>query len=433
MENGSTARSAPTIRRRWFVLGLLGIGLAVLAAWVLRVQATARSNLERGRASLEADDPAAARQFLEQCLAVWPTSAEANFRAAQAARRCGDFPQAQRFLEEAGQLGWDPAAIGLEKSLLRAQTGFWREEEHTLLRAIADANAETPRVLEVAVPAYMGEFRWYEAQALAERWTQLRPESATAWGLLGEILERRRKKQEAVNALREAVRLNPDNVPNRLRLARLLVETRQPPAEAAEHLTWLREADPANSSVPVLLAVCREAQGHADEAAGALDQVIAQNPKDAKAYYHRGRLELNRDRASAALPFLRKAAELEPSDPEILYSVLLSVQRVGTPAEIREAEERWRRCDADLKRVTDLARAVAASPNDPDLRREMGEIYLRNHQEKEGVRWLESALRERPDHVPTHRLLADYYERTGQPERAAHHRSMIQLTEESRK
>ena len=42
----------------------------------------------------------------------------------------------------------------------------------------------------------------------------------------------------------------------------------------------------------------------------------------------------------------------------------------------------------------------------PELRRQMGELFLRNGRDDEGICWLESALREQPDHVITHEILA---------------------------
>ena len=160
----------------------------------------------------------------------------------------------------------------------------------------------------------------------------------------------------------------------------------------------------------VLLGVCRELQGQPEQAIALLDKAIAASPRDAKAYYHRGRLDLHRGESATALPFLRRAAELDPSDPEILYSLVLCLKAAGTPDEARAAEEHWKRCEEDLKRVALLGRLIAVSPHDPDLRREMGELFLRNGRDADGLRWLESALRERPDHAATHRVLADYYE-----------------------
>jgi Flp pilus assembly protein TadD len=53
----------------------------------------------------------------------------------------------------------------------------------------------------------------------------------------------------------------------------------------------------------------------------------------------------------------------------------------------------------------------------------MGELFLRNGREQDGLRWLRSALREQPDHGPTRQALAAYYERKGQTDRANIQRS----------
>jgi uncharacterized protein HemY len=100
------------------------------------------------------------------------------------------------------------------------------------------------------------------------------------------------------------------------------------------------------------------------------------------------------------------------------------LQQVGSPAEAKSAEERWRQCEADLKTVAELATAISRMPRDPDLRCKMGELFLRNGRVADGLNWLNSALREQPDHGPTHMALASHFEKTGQPDRAATHRAL---------
>jgi len=413
-------------RRRLLTVAVLVLGAGALAYWVIETQLAARSRLDRVKAALDADEPAVARRLADEYLASRPRNAEAHFRAAQAARRCGDVRGAETQLDEAAKLDWDASAIEVERALIRAQSGDLRSAEHILAQRLREDHPDNRHILAVLVPALMAEFRWIEASAAAEKWTDLQPQSARAWAYRGEIFERLRKRNEAVTALRRASELDPSDRRSRFGLARMLLETKQSPAEAAGHLEWLREVDPDNSAVIVQLAVCREAQGQVDEAEAMLDRVIAQRSQDAKAYYHRGRLELNRGRAAAAIPFLRRADELDPGDTENLYSLFLCLQQVGTPAEAHAAEERWKRNAADLKQVAELARAIAANPHDADLRREMGEIFLRNGRERDGVRWLESALREQPDHKPSHRLLAAHYERAGQADLAARHKSLAE-------
>jgi Flp pilus assembly protein TadD len=402
-----------------FVLAVIGV-----VVWQARVHASAWEHLKQGRAALARDDPQDARRHLEQVVETWPRRAEAHLLLARAARQLGDLDAARKHLKDAERLGHAQPDIELESDLIRAQSGYLAEVEFALAKHVHDGHRESPQIIAVLLPTYLADFRLSEAERLAARWVELRPESARAWTYRADILERLRRKHEAVDALRHLVTLDPDDRRARLNLARVLLELRQAPDEAAGHVEWLTTTDPNNPALLIQLAACREALGRVDEAAGILDRVIASPTRDAKALHYRGRLEMNRGRPAAAAPFLHQAAEVDPSDPEILYTLFQCVQQTGTPNEIRAAEERWQRCEADLKRVGELARTISASPQDPDLRREIGELFLRNGRTQEGLRWLESALRIRPDHAPTHRVLASHYQRTGRADLAAYHNSL---------
>jgi tetratricopeptide (TPR) repeat protein len=413
----------PGTGRRWVLRAgvvLVAVGSAVL---LVRTWPARPSDLDRGRAALLAEDPAAARVLFDQFLAGHPASAEGHFRAAQAARQCGDPVAAARHLDRAADLGWDAPTIDLQRALMRAEASESETDEPFLLQHAGDDAPDAPEVIPVLLRMYAIQFRWPEADALSARWVRLRPESARAWARRSEVLERLRRRDEAIAALREAVRLGPGERGARLDLVRLLLETRQPPAEAAEHLDALMAAAPDDPTVLVQLALCRQAQGDASAAAAALDRAIALGTTDAKAFQLRGRMELDGGRPAAAVPFLRRAAEIDPSEPQTLYALFQALTRSGQKQDAAAAEARWHQAEADLKRAGELATAISRSPHDPELRREMGELFLRNGREPDGLRWLRSALREQPDHGPTHRALADYYERKGQPDLASFHRS----------
>jgi tetratricopeptide (TPR) repeat protein len=418
--------NVPPGRFRWRRVArvLVLLALVAVAVWQARVHGSAWDHLKQGRAALRRDDPEDARRHLERVLETWPRSAESHFLAARAARQLGDLDAAMNHLREAERLGHAKPDIDLEHDLILAQSGQLAKVESGLMKCVNDGHADSAQIAAVLVPIYLADFRIVEAERLTARWVEQRPESVKAWTYRADVLERLRRTQEAVDALRELVKLVPEDRSARLNLARMLLETRQAPDEAAGHLEWLLEADPNNPAVLIQLAACREAQGRVDEAAGILDRVIAGPTRAPQAFHYRGRLELNRGRPAAAAPFLRQALELSPSEPGLLYTHFRYLQQTGTPAEIREAEERWRRCEADLTRVGELARAISASPQDPDLRREIGELFLRHGKTQDGVRWLESALRIRPDHAPTHRVLASHYQRNGRPDLAAYHNSL---------
>ena len=408
--------------KRWrFAVLAVAVGLLAIAIWQKRVWDAAQNHLDAGRAALRNDDPVEARRRFDLHLEIRPESNEGTFFAAKAARRSGDLNAAKAYLKRAESAGRATGDIELERALILAQSGYFPEAEPTLVLHVRDGGDEAAEILSLLVPAYMGQFRIVEADGLSAKWVDLRPSSPQAWALRADILERVQKKEDALVARRQLVLLAPDDRAERFHLARLILETRQPPGEAAGHLEWLVALEPENRAVQVELAACREAQGRPDDAAEILDRVIAGPAPNAKAFHLRGRVELNRGRAAGAVAFLRRGIDLDPSDVELLYSHFLAVQQTGTPDEIREAERRWKSCDADLRRVGVLARIADATPRDPEPRREMGELFLRNGRTVEGLRWLESALRLDPQHAPTHKVLAAHYEKTGDVELARRH------------
>jgi tetratricopeptide (TPR) repeat protein len=376
--------------------------------------------LKEGRAALARDDAAAARGHLARCLEAWPQSSEAHFLAARAARRCEDLEAARGHLAAAERFGRAPADVEAERLLLRAQSGEFAEVGPTLLRLVNEGHPQSAEILSFLVPMYVADFRIADAGTLTARWVEAAPDSVRAWTYRADALERLRRKDETGAALRRLLELAPDDRRARASLVRVLLEIRQNIDEAAGHAEWLTATDPADTTAQVQLAACRQEQGRGDEAAAILDRVIAATG-DAQALHHRGRLEMNRGRPTAALPFLRRAADRAP-DTDVLYSLFLCTKQVGTPEEARAAEERWRQFESDWKRIKELGKAISAAPQNPDLRREMGELFLRYGKDVEGVRWLDSALRINPDHEATHKALAAYYERTGRPDLARPHR-----------
>lgn len=409
--------------RKWPLRIAAAAVVLALVGWQGRVQYAAWQHLKAGRVALERDAPRAARAHLEQCLDDWPRSAEAHFLAGRAARRCGDAPSALRHYSAAAGFGYDAGEVEIERALGALAEGDFAFAEPVLARAIETGHPAAAEIAEALVPQYLAAFRLNDAAALSAKWVEAAPDAPKAWALRGDVLERLRNKDAAAAALRRAVALAPTDRAARGHLVRLLLETRQAPDEAAGHAEWLANGASGDHAVTVQLAACREMQGRADDAAALLDGALKAVPKNAAALHLRGKIEMNRGRPAEALAFLHRGAEADPSDAELLYSLFVCLQRAGTPAEARAAEERWKRCDADLRRVGELTRQVSAKPDDPDLRREIGALFLRNGRPADGVRWLESALRVNPGHAATHAALAAHYETAGDPTRAAAHRA----------
>ena len=410
-------------RRLRVVILALVAGLLGVAVWLKLRDDTAQNHFAEGRAALDRDDPAEALRHFELGLAIRSKSGEGCFLAARASRRSGDANVAKGFLKRAEANGHAASEIESERALIFAQSGYMAEAEPIFAKHIRDNGPDSAEMIALLAPSYMAQFRVVEAGALTGKWVELRPASAPAWTLHADVLERLRKKPQALAALRQLILLAPENRAARLNLVRMLVETRQSLDEAVLHAEWLTATGPDDMPAHVQLAACREWQGRPDDAAALLDRVIAGPGPSAKSLHLRGRLEMNRNRPTVALGFLKRGADVDPSDVELLYSLFQCVQQTGTPAEARLAEERWRNCDADLRRVAVLSRAISAAPKDVELRREIGELFLRNGREAEGLRWLDSALALEPQHRPSHKVLADHYERIGNIDLARRHAS----------
>lgn len=418
--------------RRILVFAVLG-AIACIAGWISSLQLRARANLDRGKTAIENKQPELARDYLDKCLATWPMNPEPHFYAARAARQCGDYVTAGRHLDDAMRYGWDRNAIRAERNLLVAQTGDLTGVEGELLAAIYDRAPESPQILAILVPLYLEQYRLHEATKLTEIWIELEPNSALAWQYRGDTFERLQRKGDAIRAYREAVRLNPNDDRSRFSLVRLLLDARLAPDEVKEHLSYLSERYGTDRNVQMAQALSLELTGLVDAAIAEYDRMIADYPNFAPAYYLRGRLELNRGNPEAAKSYLKRAAELDPSDIPTHYSYFQCMQQVGTPEEARQAEKHWKEVSSDLERVAEIAKKIAKNPTDPDLRLQIGRLFLKHGRDKEGIQWLESALKVQSDHEEVHQQLAEYFERKGLKELAKQHRSYIIGSENQRK
>jgi Tfp pilus assembly protein PilF len=56
----------------------------------------------------------------------------------------------------------------------------------------------------------------------------------------------------------------------------------------------------------------------------------------------------------------------------------------------------------------------------------LGEIYLNRGETDQALHWLYKALEGDPARKPTHALLADYFEKAGNTDRAKKHREMAE-------
>jgi tetratricopeptide (TPR) repeat protein len=351
----------------------------------------------------------------------WFRPGEVRFLQARTARLAGNNDRAAALLRECRELGVPEESLELEHCLLRALQGDIASVEGALVSRVLQGHPETVAILEVLTPVYLKSYRLQSARECVKRWREVEPDRLQAWILSAQVNERLRAKEDTFTSYRRVVELDPDNLRARLTFAGLLCE-REGPCKAIDHFEYVRSRRGDTAEVLVGLARCRRLLSETAEARQLLDKVLAEHPLNSSALAERSRLALQSESAADAEKWFRQAVKVTPSEKDVLYGFSQCLEQLGKRQEAEEALATVQRIDADLQRLADLTALIAHHPRDAGLRCEAGQILMRNGQEAEALRWLESALVEDAEHAETHQALGEYYQRKGNPERAAQHR-----------
>jgi Tfp pilus assembly protein PilF len=413
------SRKALAVKTRYLRLALLLL-LSALALgghlWAARHYRAAREALARG-------DYSQAQQHLARCAKVWFWGAETRLLQARAARLAGEYDRAESYLRDCEELGGSPESIALERDLRRVQQGDLASPEKRLVARVLRGDPDTVLILEVLTPAYLANYRLLDAAECVKRWLEREPDRLRVWTYRAQVYDHLKNPDEVLASYRRIVQLDPDNLQSRLALAGHLTDVA--PQEAVDCFGYVRDRQGDSPSLLTGLARCRLNLGQPGEARRLLDQALAQEPNHWAALSERARLAQQTESTEEAEKWFRRAAEIKPYELDVLHGLHNCLVQAGKK---REAEEVWARVvrvKADLDRVSDLTRQVAKRPHDPALRYEVGTIFMRNGLEKEGLGWLATALEADPRHAATHQALADYFERTGNADRAAEHRQTV--------
>jgi predicted Zn-dependent protease len=404
--------------RTLLVLALLGLGgvLGVphlLAAYHLR---SAQQASDRHRL-------AEARRHLQPCLCTWPDSPRVRLLAARVARRCGDLGQAEEHLRECERLEHGRSeAVVLESILVQAQAGDLSPEVEGYLLGRAERHPDEAALVREALGCgYLEALRLPAAVRCLDQVVQEQPDNARALILRGRAKERL-TRYDAVDDYRRSLELDPEQDEARLRLAEALFTFGKTDL-AAREFAAVRERQPASAAARLGLARCAYEAGQTDRAREWLDGLLAEDPANGAALRERARLALELGQGAEAERWLRLALAQDLSDRDASHLLLQALRQQGKEKEARAQQESNDRLVADLTRIGEiLNQEMSRRPHDPALRCELGRLYLRYGKDREGVRWLSSALQADPGYRAAHEALADYYTRVGDTAAADQHR-----------
>jgi tetratricopeptide (TPR) repeat protein len=374
-----------------------------------------------------------ATTHLEVCLSQWPDHPESLLLAARTARRLKAFSDAERYLDRYLQTCGEDDDLNLERVLLKAEQG---EVDSVMLfcRAlVAQEHPATSLVLEALAAGLAHAYRLGEAEEILGFWLQREPDNTLALLYQGHLLELQQRPSDAVVSYRRAVEIDPEFDEARQRLAAALIDLQQA-GEAQPHLEHLRKRRPHNPAVLFELARCRAQLGEAEEALALLNDVLDAMPEYIPALEERALIAMRTGQTQNAEHWLRELTQLAPGSYQSHHQLYLCLKQNGKTDEAQAVQKRAKEVEADSRRYTDIIRGhMQRTPHDAGLHYELGMILMRMGSPREGLRWLESALREDPRHAPTHRSLALYYQKAGQTGRAARHLEQAAAAEKEAK
>jgi len=439
---------------------ILGVVVALLGGAFWKPVSVAWSLFE-ARGLLRERESERAVSVLLNAHRVDPDHPEVNFLLARGFRRLGQFKRVVEHLDMAEGFGWPAELIRLEQLMGAAQAGQLSASAPELYKFLSrggNYGDEGPEVCEALVNGYFLSYQFGLAQPLLDEWQKAYPDDAQCYMFRGLFYENRSNPAKAVSEYRKALQLAGTRTDIRLRLAEVLKKTIQYD-EAIAQFEICRSEESSHPGVLTGLGQCYHGQGEIERAREMFEKVLESEPGHFDAQLALGQLEETAGRPSEALRWLRPACRHRPSDTEARYSLALSLQAVGRqrsdgatwppPASSSLSVAQalaWatRRARAELTRteashhfqfVADAQQAmgrvqvwtdiIRSEPHNSDLRFKIGRYLLKYDNPHHGLGWLFSVLDIDPSHVPTHRLLLEYYESQGKRERAAFHRKMV--------
>jgi tetratricopeptide (TPR) repeat protein len=405
------------------LLAVIGLGVVLLVgchfwAW---------SHFRAGQTALQRHHYAEAYMHGQACQKVWPHDRNVLLLTARAAWGLRAWDESEKWLQECQRQDGVLAPqedVSLEWVLLRAASGQVDQVQQLCQDLLRQNHPASPRILEALAAGYMCSYRLHQAKECLMKWLAWQPDDAHALYLLG-CIQDYLHEPGALAKLRRAVELDAEHDEARLNLARLL--SKEEPSQALSHLEYLSQRKVDNPQLLILMAQCCNLLGRHTEAIQFLDQLLQRYPDCVEALVERGRLEMQVRQLAAAEDYFRQALRRAPGHYMALYNLKICLEQQGKIEEADRYRQRLQQAQEDVQRIEEIVnRRMLLTPHDPALYQELGEIFLRQGNEEQGLSCLYRALEQNPRYEAARCALADYYQRKGDKERAAYLRLALQ-------
>jgi predicted Zn-dependent protease len=315
---------------------------------------------------------------------------------------------------------WASRILERDRALQLAEKGQFAEAVPLLEKILQDRPADK-EVLEHLVGAkIMAGHPFSEVMPYLSRLIELNPNDVTALKVRMKIWQEFQKHDQAVEDGQRILELQAEDHEIRYEVARQLRQAGRFPEAERECRLCLEAAPAKRTELLFLLAQILHDRLDVPGAEKVLAQLLQEKPAFAPGLLLRGILAFEANDLDRAIPLLRQGRTSDPALRETAsYYLSMALARTGQPEESkRMLEEMERLHRAERLRVDSLQ-----EPNNVKLQMEAAEALLEVDRGEDALPLLQAILARDPNHSGAHRLLAAFFEKTGQPAQAAAHRA----------
>jgi Tfp pilus assembly protein PilF len=323
-----------------------------------------------------------------------------------------------------GFVGWrwlqDQSERG-EALRVSAQGDFSRAEP--LLLRFARRHPDDAAIAKELALGYLHANRLAEAEPHFNHWCEANPNDPEPYKQRAAFWDRWSRLENAVEDACRALQLDPNDRKLNQRLPLWLLT-----------LSWFDQAEqecqrflrrwPGDPWVLLVQAKVYKSTDRPREAEAVVDQLVHAYDIQSfpEAYMLRGTLYLDASQPAEAIPWFQRVAAIPgPDRGPALYQLARALNQVGKNQEAEQVMKEARLLEehAFLREMTGETGSSRVSTS---AQARLAEEMLNAGNSKDGLRLLERILEKDPDCASAHRVLADYYEKRGQSERAAERR-----------
>jgi tetratricopeptide (TPR) repeat protein len=365
--------------------------------------------LQRGLIALQHGQLTAARQSLEEAVALDPRNPFAFVSLAETYFRLKQPRRAASAAAAAEKLGSANPVVSHALAMYYSEAGDFARAA-SLEQQFAMSKKADPGALDRAAGLYLNAGDGQRSLALARQAVADHP-SALAEDVLGRALISTGQPDEGTRHLATAFHSDPANAQICFDYVQALLHY-QDFTRAAAALEQCLKAHPDNAQLTLALGVSRYGQRRFEDAIAAFLRTIQLDPSIDKPYLFLGRvLDQAGPRLGSIIAVYRRLEAQNPKNPEA--KLLLAKALTAAGAGGREPEEL-------------LHHSIALNQTDWESHYELGLIFEKNHDYKQAVAELSRAAALSPKQPLPHYHLARDYDRLGDPDRAKSERDIHQ-------